>query len=71
MITKCWKMVEGERNSAKIEKIATVASSSYVLPAAGKVAPKAVRAKVADAKLATYIEGAVKGLAAVAKAHHP
>jgi hypothetical protein len=69
MMTKCWKMLEGERNSAKIDKIATVAASFYILPSAGKVAPKTVRSRMGDAKLGGYMEGAVRGLAAMTKSH--
>jgi hypothetical protein len=63
MVQKCWKMLEGEKNAAKIDKIAAVSASFFAVPSRSKIAIKLRRGRVDDGKLATYIGGTIAGMA--------
>jgi hypothetical protein len=64
IVRKCWKMLDGETNQAKIAKIGTVCACFYTIPAVRT--PCRTRSgigRVEDANLAAYIAGTIDGVA--------
>jgi hypothetical protein len=64
IVRKCWKMLDGETNQAKIVNIGTVCACFYTVPT-GRVPCRTRPAigRVEDANLATYIAGTIDGVA--------
>jgi hypothetical protein len=69
VVQKCWKMLESDKNVVGIDKIGQVCGVFLCLPSAkaGGFAIRKDQVKVFDDTLATYITGAVDGIADVLK----